>query len=439
MTQPTDRDFELLSSYLDDALSGEARAALETRLNADPDLRQALDGLRRTVQLLGATPGVVPPRNFTLDPAKYRRPVPWWMRWRALQTVGAVGAFAAVVLIVLGVLLQTNTAMAPAAGNAVAAFPTNATIQSYINGTATAKSFTSTPTSIEDQVSAEASDKAAAPTMTPTGTPTGTATLPPTSTALPTNLPTSAALLQPTFFSTQAIPPVSPPSASGAADGTNKPGGQPTVAKSGPENVSPAQNGGGIVMPTATMVVAAATGNDLTASAADISGTMAAYEVQATLMLEQTQQAQGSVSSMAAGEGGPVTATSTGAPLLVSLIPPTATRVLALPTTTRTLPPPTQTLLASPTFAMQVAASTATALSSPTTERQSTALRAATEIGLAASQTEAPAVTSPTTAPAPHSAGPSGPDITRLMVIGGIALFIVSAVLLGIAWARSRL
>src|SRR5438128_2566349 len=111
MTSPShlsDQDFELLSAYLDDQLSPSARAALEQRLAAEPSLRAALDELQQTTTLLKAAPRLIPPRNFTLDPVRYGRRVPWWARSGAMQLIGAVGAAASVVLIILGVVLTSG-------------------------------------------------------------------------------------------------------------------------------------------------------------------------------------------------------------------------------------------------------------------------------------------------------------------------------------------
>lgn len=63
-----DRDYELLSAYLDGMLAEDERAALETRLNAEPMLRGELRALRQTVALLNGLPTLKAPRNFTLTP-----------------------------------------------------------------------------------------------------------------------------------------------------------------------------------------------------------------------------------------------------------------------------------------------------------------------------------------------------------------------------------
>jgi anti-sigma factor RsiW len=67
---PPDRDEDLLSEYLDGALDDGARAALEARLEAEPELRRQLAALRQTVALIRALPPRKAPRDFTLTPAQ---------------------------------------------------------------------------------------------------------------------------------------------------------------------------------------------------------------------------------------------------------------------------------------------------------------------------------------------------------------------------------
>ena len=66
--QPSPRDLDLLSIYLDGQLSATDRARLEARLQADPDLRSVYDGLRQTRALLRQLPARRAPRNFRLTP-----------------------------------------------------------------------------------------------------------------------------------------------------------------------------------------------------------------------------------------------------------------------------------------------------------------------------------------------------------------------------------
>src|SRR4051812_23321271 len=111
--RPTEQDFELLSAYLDNELGISQRAALEMRLAADPALVAALEDLRQTMHIVLSAPRLTPPRNFTLDPARYGRRAPWWSRYATMQLIGAVGSAAALILIVLGLTLSSFNAAAP--------------------------------------------------------------------------------------------------------------------------------------------------------------------------------------------------------------------------------------------------------------------------------------------------------------------------------------
>lgn len=103
-----ERDFELLSAYLDGELIDSERLALEIRLDAEPELRRELNELRQTVQMIRQMPTIKAPRDFTLahpdassaDRASMtpRRPLPLVLR-PAFSTFSAA---AAVLLVVLG-------------------------------------------------------------------------------------------------------------------------------------------------------------------------------------------------------------------------------------------------------------------------------------------------------------------------------------------------
>jgi anti-sigma factor RsiW len=62
------RDLESLSAYLDGELSLKANQRLEARLESEPQLRSALEDLRRTRTLIRSAPALRAPRNFTLTP-----------------------------------------------------------------------------------------------------------------------------------------------------------------------------------------------------------------------------------------------------------------------------------------------------------------------------------------------------------------------------------
>ena len=67
-TRITIRDWEALSAYLDNQLRAKDRVHLESRLNENPELRSALEELRRTRVVLRSQPRLRAPRNFTLTP-----------------------------------------------------------------------------------------------------------------------------------------------------------------------------------------------------------------------------------------------------------------------------------------------------------------------------------------------------------------------------------
>jgi hypothetical protein len=100
----TERDLELLSAYLDSALTGEERAGLEVRLAQDADLRRELETLRETKALIVGLPRLRAPRNLTLTVAQVggvsrRSPIllsPW---------VSIASAAAAFLLLMAGILL----------------------------------------------------------------------------------------------------------------------------------------------------------------------------------------------------------------------------------------------------------------------------------------------------------------------------------------------
>jgi anti-sigma factor RsiW len=92
------RDVELLSAYLDQGLSPRQERKLHARLEREPDLRWALDELRRTVAIVRSLPEVHPPRSFTLAPevaGERRRPAAYPVL--QLATALATLAFVAVV------------------------------------------------------------------------------------------------------------------------------------------------------------------------------------------------------------------------------------------------------------------------------------------------------------------------------------------------------
>jgi hypothetical protein len=72
-TRISQRDLEAISAYLDGQLSGKEQARLDARLQADTDLRLALEGMRRTRSMLRSMPRLRAPRNYVLTPQMLRR------------------------------------------------------------------------------------------------------------------------------------------------------------------------------------------------------------------------------------------------------------------------------------------------------------------------------------------------------------------------------
>ncbi len=97
---PDASELEMLSAYLDNALPEIERAAVERRLSAEPALHTALESLQSTLAILKNAPVLAAPRNFTLDPAQYRRSTPHTRRIIWLP-MGVIGAAAAILLVAL--------------------------------------------------------------------------------------------------------------------------------------------------------------------------------------------------------------------------------------------------------------------------------------------------------------------------------------------------
>jgi hypothetical protein len=126
-------DLELLSAYLDGALSEAERRALETRLQSDAELRRELARLRATVDLIKTLPTLTTPRPLTLTPRMVRRP-----NILTSAAFSALSAAAAIILLVIGAGLFTRPPSAApddfAARSAVAFAPTTSAINEPAQG-----------------------------------------------------------------------------------------------------------------------------------------------------------------------------------------------------------------------------------------------------------------------------------------------------------------
>ncbi len=205
MSDFDDRDIELLSAYLDGALTEGEAAALETRLRADAALRADLAALRQTVALVRSLPRLAAPRSFALTAeqagltAARPRRVPIYLS----SAVSALSAAAAVVLVALaGFLLldaqagalpaaaplmmnmaaaPTSVAQAPAERLRITALPTlppAASAQSFESAAGGARAVPPQPQAAEDSAAVSAPEAAVAQPQ-PTFAAALTATAPP--------------------------------------------------------------------------------------------------------------------------------------------------------------------------------------------------------------------------------------------------------------------
>lgn len=101
--QISPHEWEALSAYLDKELSVKERTRLESRLQVQPELRQALEDLRRTRAILRSQPLLRAPRNFTLTPEMVgqRRPVRSGGGLPVFNFMRFASAFAAVLLVIV--------------------------------------------------------------------------------------------------------------------------------------------------------------------------------------------------------------------------------------------------------------------------------------------------------------------------------------------------
>lgn len=150
-----DRDLELLSAYIDNALTAEERAGIESRLAADAALRQELERLRLTKNLIGTLPTLRPPRPLTVTRAMV---TPHVLRFPATVAFSALSAAAAVIVLLAGVILLSTTQDAPPDALSVAQFPTVAATVIELTPTDNVEMFA------QQQEEEQAADQSAQPT-----------------------------------------------------------------------------------------------------------------------------------------------------------------------------------------------------------------------------------------------------------------------------------
>lgn len=206
----TDLDYDLLSAYIDDALSESERTALELRLQTEPELRSELEELRATVTLLNNLPTLKAPRDFTLD-ARYARRTSTFFFTSAAFT--ALSSAAAIILFALGAYLfiGRSGSQAPVASSSQEtqfAFLATSTTATTLDKVAPA---TATEENLQNEI-----------TITETtnntfgGIAANDALANPTSTPAPSNLPAQPPLIEADTFqpsTTLAINPTLMPTA----------------------------------------------------------------------------------------------------------------------------------------------------------------------------------------------------------------------------------
>lgn len=146
----TEQDYELLSAYLDGALTAAERAGLETRLQTDDGLRQELESLRQTVKLVGSLPALKAPRNFTITASMVGSRQNRWLIFPTSAAFSGVAAAAATILILIGagMFFLRNTATSTSAPSVMQSAEMEQEVPTQI-------AFISTQTSITSNITAE--------------------------------------------------------------------------------------------------------------------------------------------------------------------------------------------------------------------------------------------------------------------------------------------
>lgn len=156
-----ERDQELLSTYIDGALSARERTLLEQRLAAEPELRQELNSLQQTVRLVRQMPALKAPRDFTLTPAMagVRPAARTALPFPLTATFSAMSAAAAMLLFVFGSYFLLRGNLMPMAA------PTNLVVMQQeqdivvVPSPAAAMTRTALPTQLPPTVPDSASDQ----------------------------------------------------------------------------------------------------------------------------------------------------------------------------------------------------------------------------------------------------------------------------------------
>ena len=109
--QPSSRDLEKLSAYLDGELSASASREMKSRLARDPNLLTALDDLRQTRAILRRIPTRRVPRSFKLTPQMVASKPPMPQAYPVFRFASAV----AMILLFFSALPKFGSSMDAAA------------------------------------------------------------------------------------------------------------------------------------------------------------------------------------------------------------------------------------------------------------------------------------------------------------------------------------
>ena len=112
----SDRDLETLSAYLDGEISRKDRERLEARLQADEDLRDSLEQLRRTREVMRSSPSMRAPRNYYLTPEMVGRLEPARRAYPVLRLAAALASFLFVLLLIGDLFTVPRVSMSPIVG-----------------------------------------------------------------------------------------------------------------------------------------------------------------------------------------------------------------------------------------------------------------------------------------------------------------------------------
>ena len=116
--QLTQKDYELINSYLDQELDRKDVVKFAERMAEDPEVNAEVADLMKVKAMVKELPTVTPPRNYILTRAmaEEARPKPWWERlFPVMRTAAAFCALALVFTFLLPTFRQQreNSAMAP--------------------------------------------------------------------------------------------------------------------------------------------------------------------------------------------------------------------------------------------------------------------------------------------------------------------------------------